>query len=220
MREKKIKNCNLELKAVEDSTGIVDFYFGAFSPDQDGDQILPSAYTKTLQEGTSRIYHNRDHQDAVGKPIAFGVDSKGAWVRSQLAIKTIKGLDMFEQYKAGIVKGHSQEFQTILSDMVVNPDGSNIRVIKELKLWGVTSVTKIPANLDTPMISLKSFEEAADHLAKINKLLTTGNISDELGERLLNEYKTLSQIIESKGKKVEVEEKPKGIDFGFIVNNL
>ena len=219
MKTKILKNCDIELKGMDDKQGVVEFYFAAFGVDLEGDKILPTAYTKTLSESRSRIYHNRDHGDAVGKPLSFGMDEKGAYAVSQLAIKTIKGRDMFEQYQAGIVKGHSQEFQTILSD-TEEIDGQRVRVIKELRLWGLTSVTKIPANLDTPMISMKSAEDAADHLAKINKLLTTGHISDELGERLMTEFKTLSEIIEKKSAAIEDAKKPKGIDFEYLVKNL
>jgi len=217
--EKKIKLCSLELKDINAQKGLVEFYFGAWTVDLDGDQILPTAYNKTFKENKSRIYHNRDHSDPVGSPIAFGTDENGAWVSSQLAIKTIQGADMFEQYQAGIVKGHSQEFETILSN-TMDVNGDEIRVIKEVKLWGVTSVTRIPANLDTPTISMKSYEEVAEQLSKINKLLTSGNISDALGEKLMKEYKSLSEIIEKKQKEKSEIEKPKGIDFSYLVKNF
>lgn len=215
MKQKIVKGCSLELKDLREEQGIVEFYFAAFGIDLDGDQILPTAYAKTLKENRSRIYHNRDHEDPVGMPIAFGIDENGAWASSQLAIKTVAGRDMFEQYKAGIVKGHSQEFETIIADKE-----PNARIIKELRLWGLTTVTKIPANLDTPTISLKSFEDVADQLAKINKLLTDGKISDQMGERLMKEYKSLSVIMEAKSKELEVAKEPKGIDFSYLVNNL
>ena len=215
MKQKIRKVCDLELKDLNPTKGIVEFYFGAWTVDQDGDQILPVAYSKTLKENKSRIYHNRDHSEVVGSPISFGTDENGAWVASQLALKTIHGRDMFEQYDAGIVKGHSQEFETLIADRT-----SEGRTIKEVRLWGVTSVTRIPAHLDTPTISLKSYEDAADQLEKINKLLTTGNISDELGERLMKEVKMLNEIIERKSAEIESKKKPKGIDFGFLVNNL
>lgn len=215
MKEKAIKQCSLEMKDLRADKGIVEFYFAAWGVDLDGDQIAPGAYTKTLAENKSRIYHNRDHMDPVGSPVAFGVDDRGAWAASQLAIKTIAGRDMFEQYNAGIVKGHSQEFQTMIADKEMN-----VRIIKELKLWGLTSITKIPANLDTPTISIKSWEDAAEQLFKINKLLTTGNISEPLGDRLLQEYKSLSDIIEKKSKELEAEKKPKGINFSYLVENL
>lgn len=214
-REKKIRSCDLEVKDIDSAKGVVQFYFGAWGDDLDNERIERTAYAKTLKENKGRIYHNRDHMEVVGNPMEFGVDDKGAWAISQLAIKTISGNDMFEQYKAGIVKGHSQEFET-LADF---KDGDT-RVIKELRLWGITSVTRIPANLDTPTISLKSYEDVADMMSKMTKLLTSGNISDELGERLVKEFKSLSVIIEKKEAELKEKNKPKGIDWKYVVENL
>lgn len=195
MRQKTPKFCNLELKDLNDSTGEVSFYFAAWTKDLDNETIDKGAYNKTLKENVRNIYHNLDHKHAVGAPSKFGVDSTGVYCTSKLAIKTDDGLDCYEKYKAGIIKGHSQEFETIRDEPM--QDGS--RLIKEVKLWGVTSVTNIPANLDTPTISIKSFADCADYLSRINTMLKSGKISDELGERFLAEYKSLSEFV-SKNK--------------------
>ena len=194
--EKEIKSFQLELKDLNDSTGEVAFYFAAWTKDLDGDTILKTAYNKTLTENKSNIYHNRDHEDAVGKPKDFGVDDKGAFCVSQMALKTIDGNDCYEQYKAGLIKGHSQEFNTIKS----TNDAIGDRVIQEVRLWGVTSVTNIPANLNTPTLSIKSFNDASTRLKSINDLLHNGNISDKCGELFLKEYNRLNEWIESKSK--------------------
>lgn len=217
-KEKKIKSLfGLDLKDLNEKAGLVSFYFAAWNEDLDKDIILKTAYNKTFKENKNNIYHNRDHNTAVGMPISFGVDENGAFAVSQLAMKTIAGRDTFEQYQAGLIKGHSQEFQTLIDEY----DSVNgVRTIKEVRLWGVTSVTHVPANLDTPTISMKSYEDAADQLAKINKLLTSGNISDELGERLTKEYKTLSEIIEKKSKEKEPKIDMKRPDWSALVNKL
>ncbi len=208
--EKEIKSYfNLELKDLNDKSGEVVFYFAAWSKDLDGDTILKNAYNKTLAENKPNIYHNRDHRDSCGMPMSFGVDDKGAYCRSQLAVKgwkspdgeildgTIVGNDTYQQYKFGLVKGHSQEFNTIKS----TNDGNGDRIIQEVRLWGVTSVTNIPANLDTPTLSIKSFEDAATRMKSINDLLTNGNnISDKCGELFLKEYNRLSEWMEEKSK--------------------
>lgn len=211
MKEKKVKACFLELKDLNDHTGEVVFYFGAFEKDLDNETILKSAYDKTLNEGLDNVYHNRDHKEAVGKPKSFGIDEKGAYCVSQLAIKTVNGRDCYEQYKAGLIKGHSQEFQT-LRDGRSEKDGS--RIIKEIKLWGVTSVTNIPANLNTPIISLKSFEDAVEHLSRLNLLLKSGNISDKMGEKFLAEYDLLTSFV-TKHKALILEEKSKETPVEF-----
>jgi HK97 family phage prohead protease len=184
-REKTIKSFQLEMKDMDDKTGEVAFYFAAFGKDLEGDIIEKSAYSKTLKENFSNLYHNRDHTEACGVPKIVDIDNKGAYCVSQLAIKTVVGNDTYEQYKAGIIKGHSQEFETIKDQMDMV---QKARIIKELRLWGVTSVTNIPANLDTPTLSIKSFEDVANQMKKINDLLCKGNISDNLGNKFVSEY--------------------------------
>lgn len=182
------------MKDMDDSTGEVAFYFSSPSKDLEGDIIEKNAYAKTFKENFSNFYHNRDHMHACGKPQSVGYDSKGAFCISQLALKTVVGNDVYEQYKAGLIKGHSQEFETIKEDVDVQ---QKARVIKELRLWGVTSITNIPANLDTPTMSIKSFEQVAVQMKKINDIIHKGNISDSLGEKFVNEYIRLKNFVQS-----------------------
>lgn len=214
MKDKIQKTCKLkllELKDLSDGTGQVAFYFAAWEKDLDGDIILKSAYTKTLADNKNTIYHNRDHEDAVGKPMSFGVDEKGAFCVSQLAVKTIAGNDCYEQYKAGLITGHSQEFITIKEGYDTQ---QKARIIKEIQLFGVTSVTNIPANLDTPTISVKSFEDIASQMEKINNFLRTANISDGLGKKFIEEYKSLEVILNEK----RIEMKTKAMANGGFVH--
>lgn len=199
MRLKENKSTNLELKDLSDS-GEVAFYFAAFSKDQENDIILKTAYTKTIKENFQHIYHNIDHFKAVGAPKSIGVDSVGAFCVSQLALKTADGLDCYEKYKGGLIKGHSQEFET-LADM--QDANLKARVIKELKLWGVTSVTNIPANLDTPTISIKSMIDIAISMKSINDILHNGNISDKLGKEFTMEYLRLKNFLQSNPEKLK-----------------
>lgn len=180
------------MKDMNESTGEVAFYFAAFNKDLESDIILKTAYSKTFKENLPSFYHNRDHVDACGKPRDFGVDNKGAFCVSQLAIKTIVGNDVFEQYKAGLIKGHSQEFETLKS---INDPTQKARIIQDLRLWGVTSVTNIPANLDTPTISIKSYQDITVQMKKINDILHKGNISDSLGKSFLSEYLRLKVFV-------------------------
>lgn len=210
IRPKKSKSIyDLELKDLNEKQGIVSFYFASWTPDQENDQFAKTAYTKTFKENKNNIYHNRDHREAVGMPITLGVDEFGAFAVSQLAMKTIAGRDTFEQYQAGLIKGHSQEFQTIIDEM---DHKSGVRIIKEARLWGVTSVTNIPAQLDTPIISMKSNpDDVIAQLEKINKALRNGKISDDLGRQLELQMKALNELIRP-------EQKP--IDWKWIADNL
>lgn len=204
--QQKIFN-NLELKDFEEAKGEIAFYYSAFNNvDLGGDVVASSAFKKSVSENFAHIYHNRDHCEAVGKPLKFGQDSKGAYCISQLAIKTIDGNDCFEQYKAGIVKGHSMEYKAIKWSYDEQKD---IRTITEAQLWGVTTVTNIPMNLDATTISIKSFTDIQYSMEEIEKFLRKGNISEKSGIKFLQEYDKLSLLAKSLKDKLKAD----GITF-------
>lgn len=207
------KSCNFELKDLDKEQGIVAFYFSPFGvPDSSNDEATPTAFDKTFSENKSRIKHfrNHDEKEVAGTIIELGKDTKGAFAVSRLAIKTAVGNDTFEQYKAGIITEHSYGFQEIKAE---KKSGKG-RILKEVKLWEVSSLTHWGDSQYTPVISLKSFNDCADQLKKINNILTNGNISDELGEELLVEYKKVSENLK------RFEKKEIGIDYEFLKNNL
>jgi len=200
----------LELKDFEEAKGVVSFYYSAFNNvDLGGDVVAPTAFKKTVKENFIHIYHNRDHCEAVGKPLEFNQDSKGAYCVSQLAIKTEDGGDCFEQYKAGIVKGHSMEYKAVKWSY---DEVKDIRTITEAQLWGVTTVTNIPMNLDATTISIKSFTDIKYSMEEIEKFLRKGNISEKSGKAFLAEYDKLTLLAKSLKEKLKAD----GITFDDV----
>ena len=219
MKQIGYKYCDIELKDLNEEKGIVAFYFSPFGiSDIDNDETMSTTFDKTFSESKGRVKHFRNHdkKEVPGTIIELGKDSKGAYAVSQLALKTITGRDTFEQYKAGVITEHSYGFEEVKADR--KEKGG--RILKEVKLWEVSSLTHWGANQDTHTISMKSYEDIADQMKKINDLLTKGNPSDELGEKLMKEYKSLSEIIEKKQREQKEKEKPKTFDWAHIVNNL
>lgn len=218
--EKSTKFNRLELKDFEEAKGIVSFYYSVFgNVDQNKDIVSPFAFNKTIQEQKDYIYHNRDHNESVGAPIEFGTDQKGAYVVSQLGIKTVDGADCFEQYKAKMIKGHSMEWRTVKSSF---DEVKQVRTLLECQLWGVTSVTKIPANLLAGTISLKSFEDISEHISEIERFLRTANISDEKGQEYVLQIKQLNDLAQTLEKKAVIDTLPIKpiVDFNYIKQNL
>ncbi len=216
----------LELKDFEEAKGIVAFYYSAFNNvDLGGDVVAATAFKKTVSENFKHIYHNRDHCEAVGVPIEFGQDSKGAFCISQLAVKTEDGADCFEQYKAGIIKGHSMEYNAVKWSYDETKD---IRTITEAQLWGVTSVTSIPMNLDATTISIKSFTEVKYQMEEIERFLRVGNISEKSGKDFLAQYSKLEILAKSLKEKLKADgitfdepvEPVQGINYKSLTENF
>jgi phage head maturation protease len=111
-REKN-KFMQFEMKDLNDSTGEVAFYFAAWGLDRDGDIMKKSAYPKTIKENFKNIYHNFDHMDVCGVVKSLDVDERGAFCVSKMLLNTDVGRNTYEMYKAGAIKGHSQEFETL-----------------------------------------------------------------------------------------------------------
>ena|SRR3990167_4204220 len=219
MKQIGYKYCDIELKDLDQEKGIVAFYFSPFGiSDIDNDETMSTTFDKTFSESKGRVKHFRNHdkKEVPGTIIQLSKDTKGAYAVSQLALKTITGKDTFEQYKAGVITEHSYGFEEVKADR--KEKGG--RILKEVKLWEVSSLTHWGANQDTPTISMKSYEEVSEQLARINILLTKGNPSDELGEKMLKEYKMLYDFMEKKKLEAEQIKKPKGLDFDYLVKNF
>lgn len=214
-----IKSCGLELKDLSESKGVVAFYFSPFNtPDAAKDEATPTAFDKTFSESKHRVKHFRNHEkkEVPGVIIELGKDVNGAYAISQLAIKTEVGRDTFEQYKAGIITEHSYGFKAIRAEA----KSMGGRVLKEVKLHEVSSLTAWGCSEHTPIISVKSLEDAVDYLSKVNKLLTHGNISKSLGDKFEAEYKALNENINRIKLELKSAESPKKIDLGYLVKNF
>lgn len=207
-REKN-KFMGLELKDMNDSTGEVAFYFAAWGLDRDMDIMKKSAYPKTIKENFKNIYHNIDHEEVCGVIKTIDVDERGAFCVSQLILDSTVGMDTYARYKAKAIKGHSQEFETLEYAYENIGNNKKARVISDVRLWGVTSCTKIPANEDTQTISVKSHAEAIEYMEALNDLLTKGHITDMAGEKFQRQYLQLKAFVEgSRAEDVIVEPKP------------
>lgn len=198
----KLKSNQLELKDFDKKQGVVTFYFANFgSKDSDNDIIIEGAYKKTIQENIKRIKHlkNHDQNQTPGRIIEIAEDQRGAYAVSQL-VPTTLGRDTLIEYENGIITEHSQGFNTIKADFD-NMEGANI--IKEVRLWEVSSLNAWGANEFTPMTDIKSEKDVIELLKKINKILVSTPISDERAKALESEYAKLTKFMQSLQKTVE-----------------
>lgn len=220
-REKN-KFMNFELKDLNDKTGEVAFYFAAWGLDRDGDIMKKSAYPKTIKENFKNIYHNFDHEAVCGVVKNMEVDERGAFCVSQLILGTPLGSDVYAMYKAGAIKGHSQEFETLEYAYENIASNKKARVISDVRLWGVTTCSKIPANAETPTLYIKSYEDAVSYMESLNDLLTKGHISDLAGEKFQAQYLKLKAFIETgiETKVTEITEEPRPLITKSMVDKF
>ena len=193
---KSVKSCGLEIKGIEESKGIVEFYFSAFgNKGSDGDIMEKGSFKKTISENLPRIKHFKNHDPhlAVGRILELGEDEKGAFAVSQMSKSTL-GQDTLIEYKEGIITEHSHGFQTIRENYS-NEKSANI--ISEVKLWEVSSLTAWGANSNTPTTGIKSLEDVETLFKNLENILTKSTISDERGAELQKSYDQLGNLIKS-----------------------
>jgi len=207
MKEITYKQNDLTLKNFDSKEGLVEFYFASFNTlDSDGDIITESAYKKTLEESVnnthkSRIKHFKNHnpEQCCGVIKNFYTDDKGVVAVSQIA-KTQLGVDTLIEYEAGIITEHSQGFQIVKEEY---DDMEGVNVIKEIKLWEVSSLTHWGANKNTPVVGIKSEKDILSLMTKMNHILRNTSISDERGEELLKAYDELGATLKSLQKPLQ-----------------
>ncbi|UOR05859.1 HK97 family phage prohead protease [Hymenobacter aerilatus] len=211
------KNCaipNLEVKAIDAEQRTVTFYAAAFgSVDSHGDIILKGAFAKTIKENAARFkwLNQHDTYQLIGRVLSIEEDDFGLLVTCK-ASETTLGNDVLA-LESDRTYEHSIGFNTIVSEW---DSSQEIRIIKEIQLWEVSSVTW-GSNPNTPTVSMKSMsrQEKGDYLLKkLSRLHTTlrkKNISDERVEMLELEVLQINQSIQdllSESKSLEETPEP------------
>lgn len=185
------KTFQTELKDLDVKKGIVEGYFSSWGiVDADGDELMPGAYTKSLNERgpgigeKSRIQHLVQHTSTLPvhrftDPETLKEDNIGLWFRSKIT-QTTYGKDLLLLYQDGVINEHSVGIQIVKGGQA--PEGHN--QVTEVILWEGSSVTW-GANAATPVTAVKSMndEEKAEYFCKkidsLSKALFKGTYTDE-----------------------------------------
>ena len=163
--KKNIEFRNFEIKSMDTMPNGEMFLegYGAIFGNIDAceDIIEKGAFAKTLSENKGRIAFCYQHEidEPIGKIEEIKEDNIGLWLRVRIS-------DACEEIKTklqeGILKEMSVGFQTMISTYDENTD---VRTIKEVKLWEVSLVT-IAANPLAVVMQLKSIQEKEDYIEK------------------------------------------------------
>jgi HK97 family phage prohead protease len=188
------KSLNCQLKDL-DEKGIVTFYYNAFNnEDADREIAVKGSHSKSQTENRNRIKHFKNHNKYMTPGVIkeMGEDQFGAWARSQLILDSTLGRDTYAEYKAGAITEHSFGFDVLDEAR----DEKGIRLLKEFKIWEVSSLNAWGANEMTPVTDIKSLFDATDLLEKLLKL-QKGTFTDEKLIQIENKIKELLTHIQS-----------------------
>lgn len=178
------------VKDVDSKRGIVEGYFSTWGiVDSDGDEILPGAYKKSLQENgpgsaRPRLYHLWQH--STQHPLArftedqsLMEDHKGLFFRSKIS-RTSYGRDALLLYEDGVVNEHSVGIQIVKNERA----GEGHMRVLEVKLWEGSTVTW-GANMNTPTTAVKDqdptdlAEKFNERINNLSKAIKDGSYTDE-----------------------------------------
>ena len=175
----KYKSNSLELKDVDEKSGIIQGYASVFgNVDSDGDVIVKGAYSKTIAENNDRVafLYQHDITKPIGKNLNLNEDSYGLKFEAKFSNSTL-GRDVAIMASEGIIKEVSVGFRTIKG--TAKQDNYEIQ---EVKLYEYSLVT-LAANPLAMVTDLKSEAEKKNYLldrvTSLENFMRKGAASDE-----------------------------------------
>ncbi|MCX4357048.1 MAG: HK97 family phage prohead protease [Oscillospiraceae bacterium] len=166
---REIKSFKFELESADEATGEFSGYAAVFgNVDAGGDVIERGAFAKTIVDDFDRIkiLSLHDNYDLpIGKPIELREDGKGLYIRGKIS-DTQKGRDIQTLLKDGVLTEMSIGYDAVAFDY---DSESNIRHLKEIKLWEISIVTWA-MNDQAKIDEVKSLVESLSIEAKSGKL--------------------------------------------------
>jgi HK97 family phage prohead protease len=168
MRTMEYKGAITEIKNLS-AMGEVTFYASVFgNKDYGGDIVEKGAFSKTITENNKNIRHFKHHDSTqmVGVVKSLIEDDKGLLVTSKLILKTQLGAETYEEYKAMLEAGKSMD-HSIGYNVIKKEDRNDSRLLKELRLMEVSTLTAWGMNNQAQTVTVKSFEQL-----DLNELLT------------------------------------------------
>lgn len=173
--------------------------------------ILPSAFTKSLQENKKLVcLINHDSSKVVGSvknnTLRFNNTDEGLYFEVDLP-NTTYGNDAFETINRGDVETISFGFSPVVSDVI-----AGIEYLREVKLYEISILVTFPAYEETTSIALtrsrfsKIKETRAIDLEAVSTILEKTEIDDNEKTILtdfINKIETIYNVRESKNTKEE-----------------
>jgi len=225
--EMEYKGCVSEIKEITEK-GIVTFYAAVFgNKDYGNDIIEPGAFRKTLSENIKNIRHFKQHDgwQMPGVIQEINEDSYGLLVKSKLILNTQLGKETYEEYKAMAEAGksmdHSIGYRTIKWD-TSNENNEEVRRLKEIKLFEVSTLTAFGMNPLAQTVGVKSLEQFNfDQLLTEKKyldILLKCQFTDAKLEHIEQLKAHIESLITSRSKANTQKQEP--ISASELINNI
>lgn len=205
-------NTSLTIKDVDSVKGIVTGYFSAFGVvDSDGDMMMPGSFKRSIQDwgpnGKGRVKHlyNHDPGSPLGLIKELDEDNYGLKYVSQVGTHSL-GRDFIKMVESGLITEHSIGFRTLREQKA-----SNYNEIHDVMLYEGSSLSAWGANMDTPLLGMKSeqnLEQLQKQIKSFESFVRNCDVTEETLDLCLIKIKQLAQAIEQMSSTDAVEETP------------
>lgn len=219
--DKRIKDFGSKIQDVDVKRRVITGLFAHFgSKDRDGDVILKGAFKKSIQEngpmGSGEIAHLLDHKkdQAVGNIIRLEETNEGLYYESEIGDHNL-GQDFLKMVESKIIKYHSIGFSVIKERY---DEKSRANLMSELMLYEGSSLQFWAANPNTPILDLKSENDAFEYLNRLEKFIKTSDATDDTLQKLELRLKSLSELM--KPTKVTSDVEKADFDAKSIIETI
>lgn len=202
----------LTIKDVDTTKGIVTGYFSAFGiVDSDGDMMMPGAFKRSIQDwgpnGKGRVKHlfNHDPGQPLGRITELEEDNYGLKYVSQVGTHNL-GRDFIKMVESGLITEHSIGFRTLREQK-----GASSNEIHDVMLYEGSSLSAWGANMETPLIGMKSemtIKQLQDQIKSFESFVRNCDVTDDTIDLCLLKIKQLGQALEQMSSTDAVEETP------------
>jgi hypothetical protein len=152
-----------------DEKGIVIVAVNAFgNVDAQKDRSLKGSFDKTIKENIENIYWYKNHDDNEEPGIIKRIYPDDRYLMAELKFNLEKEFsrNLYSDYRFKQENGKTVRHSIGVSAIQFKDNGG-IRDVAEWKLWEVSSLTKWPANFETPTLAIKSMSNIQEILTEL-----------------------------------------------------
>ena len=203
-----LKHLTFETEIKSDTKGVFTGYGSIFGNEDQGNDIMQKgAFTKSLEQRPAskvKMLYQHKTDEPIGIFTDMYEDSKGLFVKGQLAMGTQKGREAYELLKMGALDGMSIGFKADPDKQGYNENKRGVRTLKEVDLMEISLVT-FPMNesalIETVKGNAKNIREWEKILRDVGGLSRTESkigakaLSEALNQRDAENKQTLADLI-------------------------
>jgi hypothetical protein len=194
--------------------------------DAQKDRSLKGSFDKTIKENIDNIYWYKNHDDNEEPGIIKRLYTSDSFLEAELKFNLEKEFsrNLYSDYQFKQANNKTVR-HSIGVTAIQAKDNAGIRDVMEWKLWEVSSLTKWPANFETPTLSIKSLNQNTSELLDeleiyVNWIKEKGLHTDEFIQGFEKIYTGLRQQIKAPDTGEPAKLAAKQIDYSYLLKKL